>query len=100
MTPIQRILARWVVPAGLATACCILIYLCAHQVHRQLANDPQIQMAWDVAAQLENGVAPQSVIPGPPIDIARSLAPFVMVLNNSGTVVASSARLRGQPRTP
>jgi hypothetical protein len=97
---IPRVLLRWIVPAGAVTACCVLTCLCAQQVYRQLANDPQIQMAWDIAAQLEHGADPSAAVPAAPVELSRSLAPFVMVLDDSGAVVASSARLRGQLRTP
>ncbi len=63
------------------------------------ANDPQIQMAEDVANQLNSGMEPASLIPAAQVEISNSLAPFLMVFDDSGKVVASSARLHGETPT-
>ena len=55
-------------------------------------------MARDAAVLLESGQAPESVLPAARIDMSRSLAPFVIVLDDGGKVVASSATLRGATR--
>jgi hypothetical protein len=90
---------RWLLLAGLATALCLLLYLVSQQIWRQLANDPQLQMARDAAAELAGGLPPEAVVPRTPVDMAHSLAPFVMVLSDTGAVLASNGRLDGQPRT-
>jgi len=90
------ILFRWLPPAFLTTALSALVYLAAQQVGRQLANDPQIQLARDAAIALATGRPVESVVPTPDVNYGRSLAPFLMVLDDAGTVVASSGRLNGR----
>jgi hypothetical protein len=60
------------------------------------ANDPQIQMAEDAADHLAGGGTPESVLPASRIDIARSLAPFVVVYDRAGGPLATSGLLHGQ----
>lgn len=94
----RRIAYRWVPLAGVATALCALLALAVQQMWRHLANDPQIQMARDAAMALNSGQPVASVVPAIQIDMARSLAPFVIVSNNAGVILASSGRLDGQFR--
>jgi len=59
------------------------------------ANDPQVQIAEDNEARIEDyGAGPQTVV-GTPVDINKSLAPFVIVYDESGVAVASSGLLKG-----
>ncbi len=74
------------------------IYVVGQQILRQDANDPQIQLATDVAVQLNNGTAPDKAV-GNNVDVANSLAPFVIVYDKSGKVVAGSGYLDGKVPT-
>ena len=76
-----------------------LIYAAVQQDIRQGANDPQIQMAEDIAAKLANGEQVQNVVPSEKVDIAKSLAPYVIIFDANGNPVASSAQLNGQTPT-
>lgn len=76
-----------------------LIYATVQQVLRSDANDPQIQMAEDAAAALGAGEQVQSFVPVQKIDIATSLASFMIVFDASGNPLASSAQLDGQVPT-
>jgi hypothetical protein len=98
MTLLKPTLLRWLPLAFLTTALCALVYLVIQQEGRQLADEPQGQIARDAAAALAGGRPVESVVPPVPIDLGQSLAPFVMVLDNAGAVVATSGRLRGQTR--
>jgi hypothetical protein len=98
MAVLTRTLWRWFPLAIMTTALCTLVYLAVQQQGRQLANDPQIQLARDAAIALAAGQPVESVLPAAPVDIAQSLAPFVMVLDDAGTVLASSGRLHGALR--
>jgi len=95
----RRIILRWLQLAGLATALCLLVYVVAQQIGRHTANDPQIQMARDAAILLESGSTPESVLPAAHVDMSRSLAPFLIVLDDGGKVLAASATLRGAQRS-
>jgi hypothetical protein len=95
MRIILNILKKWL-PLALVTAgLCALVYLTVQQSLRMGANDPQIQMAEDAASQLDNAASVESVIPANKVEIAGSLAPFVIVFDQSGKVLASSATLHG-----
>lgn len=98
--PIRRILLRWLQLAGAASACGLLVWIAVQQVWRLDANDPQVQMARDAAARLGSGpVAVETVVPTATVDAASSLAPFLMVLDASGSIVASSGRVHGALKT-
>jgi len=60
-------------------------------------NDPQIQLAQDGVAALAQGESIESVVPTTRVDVGHSLAPFVMVFNDQGEVIASSGQLHGSP---
>lgn len=101
MEKVRAILRQWIPLAVAITAMCGLVYLAVQQELRQSANDPQIQIAEDAAAALENGAPVDSILPAGKTAIERSLASFVMVFNDRGEVAGSSATLHGQtPQLP
>ena len=90
-----EIIKKWL-PLAIATAgLCALVYLTVQQSLRMGANDPQIQMAEDAASSLNAGASVETVVPSTKVEIADSLASFVIVFDNSGKVLASSATLHG-----
>lgn len=93
---VKNIPRHWLPLAVVTTALCRLVYLAVQQSLRWGANDPQIQMAEDAADTLSAGRTPESVLPAASIDVARSLAPFMIVYNDSGETLASSGLLHGQ----
>ena len=99
MNRIYIILQQWLPLALIIVALCGLVYLAVQQTLRQGANDPQIQMAEDTAAALTAGAPADTVLPTPRIDLARSLAPFMIVFTDAGAIQASSGLLHGQPPT-
>src|SRR3989344_5093928 len=93
----REIVRSWLPLAVLATLLCGLIYVNVQQNLRAGANDPQIQMAEDAARALAKGQAPQSlVLGGSQVDIAESLAPFLVIYDDFGRALASSGILHGQ----
>ena len=78
----------------------MIVYIAVQQIWRHAANDPQIQIAYDAAVALAGGQPPASVVPAGIVDLSYSLATFVTVATDSGAIVGSSARLRGEPRMP
>jgi len=95
MQTIFKIIKKWL-PLAIATAgLCGLVYLTVQQSLRMGANDPQIQMAEDAASALAGGGKVDTLVPSTKVDIANSLAPFIMVFDDSGNVLASSATLHG-----
>ena len=83
--------------AVVATGLAGLVYLVAQQDGRWLANEPQVQLAEDAAARLDAGGTPGDQVGPAPVDIARSLAPFVVVYGTAGTILATDGTLDGQP---
>ena len=82
--------------AVLATCLCGLIFVVVQQDLRSGANDPQQQMAEDAARQLRAGVAPAVIVSGPTVDLATSLAPFLVIYGPDGTVLGTNGELDGQ----
>jgi hypothetical protein len=91
-----RAAAMWVPVAVAVTGLAALIFGAVQQDLRQSANDPQVQMAEDAATDLDAGASPSTLVTGTPIELARSLAPYLMIFDGSGNLVASSAQLHGQ----
>ena len=86
----------WLILAVVVTGLCGLIYAVVQQDIRQGANDPQIQIAEDSATKLADGQSMQEIVPEEKVDIAHSLAPYIIVFDNNGKPLASSALLNGQ----
>ena len=93
---IRRSIALWLPIAAVSTVFAGVVYGAVQQSLRSSANDPQLQMAEDAATRLSAGTAPEDVATGASVDIARSLAPFVIVFDASGGVLASTAQLGGE----
>ena len=86
--------------AGISTVLALALYAIPQQVLRQGANDPQLQLAGDLVARLEQGVAPAEAVPAGQVDMARSLSPFVIVYDDRGKMLASQAQLDGSAPAP
>ncbi len=100
MRIVRHVLRHWLPLAAVITAMCGLAYLLVQQAGRQGANDPQIQLAEDAAVALAQGAAAESLLPTQ-IDVGKSLAPFVIVYDDAGQVVAGSGLLHGEvPAVP
>jgi hypothetical protein len=98
-----RALAIWVGVAGAVTVLTGVGYLVAQQTVRHAADHPQIEIARDAVSRLDGGASPESVLPKEAIELEHPNAtdPYVIVLNSSGAVLASSVTLRGaQPLPP
>lgn len=97
----RRTLAFFLPSAVLATALGGLVYVAVQQDLRTGANDPQQQIVEDAAARLDAGTAPAAIVGPGTVDIAGSLAPFVVVYDGSGAVLATDGTLDGAaPRVP
>ncbi len=95
--------------AALATGLALALNTIPQQVLRLGANDPQIAIATDLVAVFEKGglqeMLRQGALPflagrSGNVDMARSLAPFVIVYDDQGHVLASQAILEGKAPTP
>ncbi len=89
----------WLGAAILITALVFFVSVIVQQVIRQSANDPQVQMAEDGATKLASGQSAQDVVPKESVDIASSLATYMIIFDANGKPLASSAQLNGQTPT-
>ena len=64
-----------------------LVYATVQQDLRQGANDPQIQIAEDVASALQNGRSTTNFNTVDKIDITKSLGTFLTIYDNSGKLL-------------
>ena len=98
---VRHILRRWLPVAVTIIILCGLVYLAVQQALRQGANDPQIQMAEDTANAISLGSPVESVLPAGQVEMSESLAPFVIIYDETGEPLASSGLLFGEiPRVP
>jgi hypothetical protein len=97
---VRRALAFFLPVAVLATLCCGLVYAADQQNLRSGANDPQIQMAQDAASALDAGAQPTSLVSVSRVDVAHSLAPFLVIFDSSGKVLATDGELDGHDPIP
>ncbi|KAA6457944.1 hypothetical protein DYQ86_21510 [Acidobacteria bacterium AB60] len=93
--------------AGIATGIALALYAIPQQILRNGANDPQIQMATDLAARLDGGpgvadglLQAQLSANSGVIDMARSLSPFLIVYDDQGNPLGSNAQLNGATPAP
>jgi hypothetical protein len=74
-----------------------LAYAVVQQNYRQNANDPQVQITEDIAAAIEQGTSPDQIAPPTgTTDIRQSLSPWVMIYDNNGKLIGSTAILDGK----
>ncbi len=101
MKTIRHVLRSWLPLAAAITLLSGVIYGTVQQVFRANADDPQVQLAEDAARKLEAGADPASVLPAEQVDIALSLAPYLVIYDAQGNAIASNAVLHGQtPELP
>lgn len=93
---------------GISTILAFALYAIPQQVLRQGLNDPQIQMAETLTAVLNkfgvsDGLAERAVLPsnnGSKVDMAQSLAPFLIVYDDAGKPLGSTGVLNGSVPAP
>lgn len=89
----KTFLKTWIPLAIVATTLSFLIYLLVQQDVRQVANDPQIQMARDAALSVSAGKPIQNFNPQEKIDITKSLSPFTSIYDAGNNPIVSNATL-------
>ena len=95
-------LQAWLPLAVVVTGLAGLNYLTNQQGLRQGANDPQLQLAQAAAYGLTHGHAASDVLPNQEVDISdgATLTPFVIIYDQDGNVLASSASIKDLPPVP
>ncbi len=90
----------WIPYAITITLLSGVIYGTVQHLLRTSANDPQIEMAEDAARALAGGTAVEPLASGPKVDMANSLAPFLIFYNTNNTAVAGTGQLNDTLPTP
>lgn len=75
---------------------CALAYLNTQQNLRQSANDPQTQMAEDTARAIQNGASASQYNSSQNVDIASSLAPYLIIYDKDFKPIAGTGYLNGR----
>lgn len=91
----KKLLFWWLVMVCVVTFVCFACYSTIQQFNRQLANEPQVQIAEDTAAALGAGTPAGSLVQGTKVDMSRSLAPFIVIVDQNKNVIASTAETKG-----
>lgn len=90
----------WVSVGILLTLGYLVLYFVIQQALRLGANEPQISMARNIAAQLKGGKQADD-IPKGYIDISSDTAPFIIIYDNFGKVVSGNGYLGSSvPQVP
>ncbi len=97
--------SSWRIVAPLTLALVVVVwfaYAAMQQSYRLNANDPQIQFAGDVAAQMSAGSLPEDAIDTRAIkvDPSKSLDTFAAIVDSNGTVTASDMTLNDATAVP
>ena len=93
---IKEILYNWLPLAVTITLLCGLIYVAAQQNYRMSANDPQIQLAEDVRTEILQGQSPKAFIPVRKLELSKTLATFIMLYDEKGSIIGTSVTLDGK----
>jgi len=97
---VRAVVATFLPLAVLATLLAGLAYGVVQQGLRSGADDPQLQLAEDAARALDAGGDPAVVVGPGNVEVADSLAPFVVVFDATGRVLVSSGVLDGADPVP
>ncbi len=90
----------WFPLAVLTTLFCGLVYATVQQDYRQSANDPQIQIAQDTIVTINSGFSPKAAVFRSTVDISKSLAPYIIIYDESEKPIVSGAVLDGKTPNP
>lgn len=86
---------------AIATIIFALIYVAVQQNYRMSADDPQIQLARDLADRLEHSRATSSLKPVDTVDLSKSMAVFTAYYNVNQQPVTSTGYINGAiPKLP
>lgn len=94
------VLRHWLPLAVAVTLLCGTAFGVAQQTLRFGADELPSRIAEDSAYMLERGVGAASIVGVRQMDLDRTLSPFVIILNGTGGIVASSATFSGSALAP
>jgi hypothetical protein len=86
---------------AVTTLILIILYACVQQSYRTGADDPQIQIAREVAGRLSTGRTADLFFTGDSLDLSRSGSVFTSLYNSAGKPVKATGFLNGKmPQMP
>lgn len=96
----KKALYYWVITSFLLVVVFGTGFICVQQALRQNANELLVIQAEDLSAKLEDGTK-FSDLNLPVVNVAKSITPFVIIYDERGNELQSSARLNGKsPQLP
>lgn len=96
----RQSLRLWLLAVTIGVGLLLFGYVGLQQSLRMGLNDPQLQIAQDIASKLSQGAPPNSVVPTTLVDESQSLAPFVTIADNNINILASSGKIGDQVPLP
>ena len=99
----------WILALVIITLLCLLVGVAVQQSYRMSANDPQIQIAEDMATAFANNQFTEETLKSSveaytpttlPVNIGTSLAPWIQVYTQSGEPLFSSALISDAQSVP
>lgn len=97
-----RLFGIWVILAAIVTVLVGITYVGVQQNYRMSANDPQIEIAGEIAEAIKKGAPADQIIPpgSNSTDIQNSLAAFAMIFDKDAKVLGSSGKLNDTDAVP
>lgn len=87
-------------PLAVVASCVLFVgYAQGQQIIRQNANEPQVQLAESIAAELSAGAPPQAFAGGGVAPLEMTQSPFVLIYDKTGTLIAGTASVGGKAPT-
>lgn len=87
--------------AAIVSVLMLTVYATVQQAHRSGADDPQLQMARDIAAKINGGQSYEKLLPADSEEISKSLGTFVCIYAANTEQVLSTGMLDGKfPKMP
>ncbi len=83
----------WLLVVTIGGGLLIFGYVSMQQSLRMGLNDPQLQMAQDIASNLNKGESLVSIVPTTSVDESQSLSPFVTIVDSNLKVLATSGKI-------
>ncbi len=100
MNNLWKVFKAWLPFAVVILVLSGLAYVLVQQNYRQSANDPQIQIAEDVATAISGGTPADQIVPAEgSTEMAKTLSPFVQIYGDDGKIIGSSILVDGKNPT-
>jgi hypothetical protein len=100
MKKIKETVKQWIPLAVAITTVCGLMYVSNQQNIRSAANDPQTQLSQDYAEMSKIGDEQADLSQYSKVDMAKTVSPFVIIVDEDGIVVQANGILGEKTPVP